>query len=111
MNENYNKLTPAQIERLAMLAEECAEVIQVVGKILRHGYESSNPTIPQEHGVFIPTNFGDLIKELEDIRGVVYGMIQAGDLPSDFFETETPDEVWQRKLRWTHHQENYNAKS
>lgn len=39
----YNNLTPGQLERLAYLAEECAEVIQIVGKIIRHGYYSSNP--------------------------------------------------------------------
>jgi hypothetical protein len=104
-SENFNNLTPAETERLAMLAEECAEVIQVVGKILRHGYDSSNPTIPKEHGVFIPTNFGDLIKELRDIQGVIYGMVQARDLPRDFLENEEPENVWQKKLKWTHHQD------
>jgi hypothetical protein len=29
---HFNGLTPAQAERLAMLAEEAAEVIQVIGK-------------------------------------------------------------------------------
>ncbi len=40
---HFNKLSPAQAERLALLAEECAEVIQIVGKILRHGYSSCHP--------------------------------------------------------------------
>ncbi len=35
---HYNNLTPAEAERLAILAEECGEVIQAVGKILRHGW-------------------------------------------------------------------------
>lgn len=43
MSTQFNQLTPAEHERLAILAEECAEVIQVVGKILRHGYESRHP--------------------------------------------------------------------
>lgn len=34
---HFNNLTPGEAERLAMLAEECGEVIQAVGKILRHG--------------------------------------------------------------------------
>lgn len=34
----FNGLSPAEVERLALLAEECGEVIQTVGKILRHGY-------------------------------------------------------------------------
>ncbi len=36
---NYNILTPAQAERLALLAEEMGEAIQAIGKILRHGYD------------------------------------------------------------------------
>lgn len=43
MKEHFNKLSPSEAERLAILAEECAEVIQMVGKILRHGYESHHP--------------------------------------------------------------------
>ena len=37
MTEHFNGLTPAEDERLAMLAEECAEVIKIVSKIQRHG--------------------------------------------------------------------------
>jgi hypothetical protein len=37
---SFNQLTDAEAERLALLAEECGEVVQVIGKILRHGYES-----------------------------------------------------------------------
>ncbi len=44
MNQPFNKLTDSEAERLAILAEECAEVIKCVGKILRHGYESFDPT-------------------------------------------------------------------
>ncbi len=43
MQDHFNRLTPAEAERLAMLAEEAAEVIQIVGKILRHGYASYHP--------------------------------------------------------------------
>lgn len=43
MEQNFNKLTPAETERLAILMEECAEVIHVCGKILRHGYDSTHP--------------------------------------------------------------------
>lgn len=39
----YNKLTAAETERLAILAEELGEAIQVIGKIIRHGYKSRNP--------------------------------------------------------------------
>lgn len=39
----FNELTPGQVERLALLAEELAEAVQVVGKILRHGLHSCHP--------------------------------------------------------------------
>lgn len=38
----FNKLTEAEVERLALLMEEMAEASQVIGKILRHGYDSSH---------------------------------------------------------------------
>lgn len=41
MSEPFsNNLTDVEIERLGLLAEECGEVLQLVGKILQHGYES-----------------------------------------------------------------------
>lgn len=43
----FPNLSPAELERLAILAEECAEVIQVIGKIQRHGFESYNPFDPK----------------------------------------------------------------
>ena len=41
--EHFNRLSPAEDERLTVLAEECSEVIQAICKIQRHGYESFNP--------------------------------------------------------------------
>lgn len=43
MSEHFNQLTPAEVERLSIIIEECAEVQHIACKILRHGYESSNP--------------------------------------------------------------------
>jgi NTP pyrophosphatase (non-canonical NTP hydrolase) len=37
-----NNLSEAEIERLALLGEECGEVQQAIGKVLRHGYESTH---------------------------------------------------------------------
>lgn len=36
-------MTNSELERLAILAEECAEVQQIICKIIRHGFESYNP--------------------------------------------------------------------
>lgn len=43
MNKSINDLTPEMIEGLAILAEECGEVVQMIGKILRHGLMNAHP--------------------------------------------------------------------
>ena len=44
----FNELTPAEAGAiLRLLAEEMGEALQVVGKILRHGYESYHPSHPE----------------------------------------------------------------
>lgn len=43
MEKHFNNLTPAELERLSILAEECGEVIKEVNKIIRHGYEDYSP--------------------------------------------------------------------
>jgi hypothetical protein len=94
--KHFNQLTPAQAERLAMLAEECGEVIQIVGKILRHGYESYHPANPRL------TNRDLLAKELRDVNAVLQVMGR-----SELREYSIQDwiGVWDRKLQYTHHQE------
>lgn len=69
MSEHYNGLTPAEAERLAWLAEECGEVIQAVTKILRHGYNSYDPTKPNHKG-----NRADLVREIGDLQKVIHFM-------------------------------------
>lgn len=71
-----NQLTEAGIERLALLAEECAEVIQVIGKILRHGLDSSSPV---KHPLGQDTNRVILQRELQDVYLAVELMKQERD--------------------------------
>lgn len=40
---SFNGLGDDEIERLALLIEECSEVSQIACKILRHGYNSYHP--------------------------------------------------------------------
>lgn len=56
------ELTPAELERLAILMEECAEVQHIIGKIIRHGYHSFNPIIenPQINRELLEKEIGDL---------------------------------------------------
>lgn len=91
---HFNKLSPAEAERLAWLAEECAEVIQAIGKILRHGYESYDPSDLKHKG-----NRADLERELNDVLAAIGLMEKKGDISTP--TAELPDG---RTLRYMHHQ-------
>jgi len=99
MVKPFNKLTPAEAERLAMLAEEAGEIVQIVGKVLRHGYESKHPD-----NLDGPNNRTMLKKEVDDLCAIWMQMARCGDVSHgfDFDEIKT---VWQRKRKFTHHQE------
>lgn len=94
MAEHFNRLTPAEAERLAMLAEEAGEIVQVVGKILRHGYESHYPGIPSE------TNRDLLANEVCDFLAVVQMMDEDFNVGGGL----EPDDAIAKKLRFAHHQ-------
>lgn len=90
-----NDLTEAESERLAILAEEAAEVVQMVGKTLRHGYASQHP----DGG---PINRALLRDEIIDFMAVLTMMVDENDMISlDQLEV---DERIKRKLKYTHHQ-------
>jgi NTP pyrophosphatase (non-canonical NTP hydrolase) len=96
MSTFSNNLTPAQVELLAILAEECAEVVQSVCKVLRHGYESTN------NGKLPCTNREDLEREMGDLRAAMILLCESGDA-----DKATVHHYADRKLkapRYTHHQ-------
>lgn len=72
---NFNNLTPSEVERLSCLAEEMGEVIQIIGKILRHGYDSYSPKDPLQ-----TTNRTLLERELGDVRYWMIELCNKGDL-------------------------------
>lgn len=98
MTEHFNKLTPAEDERLAMLAEECAGVIQIVSKIQRHGYDSWHPADPLK-----TTNRAMLRKEVTDIAAVTAAMLTRDDF--GMFTEANVKAAWRKKLLYAHHQE------
>jgi hypothetical protein len=73
--KHFNELSPAEAERLAILAEEMGEAIQVIGKILRHGYDSCNP-----HRMGEPRNRHLLEIELGDVMYAIDAMDKAKDI-------------------------------
>lgn len=74
---HFNKLTPAQAERFAILMEEMAEAQQVIGKILRHGLESYHPETEE-------CNRDLLAKELGHVDYAIHMLTQAGDLNAGY---------------------------
>ena len=63
--KQFNGLTASEAERLFLLLEELGEVQQVIGKILRHGYESHHPNGG-------PNNRTLLEMELEDVLAALH---------------------------------------
>lgn len=104
MIENFNKLTPAEAERLACLIEECSEVIQAATKILRHGYVSFDPTNPDHCG-----NRLDLRTEIVDALAAMNDLFSAGDIPqANIYSDAISLELARKRQRYMHHQESEN---
>ena len=97
---HYNGLTPNEAERLAILAEEMGEALQIVGKILRHGYDSFHPNNPG-----VVTNRMLLEHELTDVEAAI--TMIARDIPTLLREPQHDlaiNNAMRKKLRWAHHQ-------
>ncbi len=89
----FNELTPAEVERLSMLAEEAGEVVKAVGKILRHGYGSCHPVTKVHNGCALG-------EEIEDFFRVASHLKACGDV--DFAETVFDDGLG-KKAKYMHH--------
>ena len=88
---HFNELSPAEAERLAILAEECGEVVQACMKVLRHGFDSH-------------TNRADLLKEVGDVTAAIKLMTAAGDIDSHAVKIAALSKL-ERIRPWLHHQE------
>lgn len=96
MTEFSNKLSPAQAELLAILAEECAEAVQAVCKVLRHGYDSD------DEGRRQTTNREDLEREMGDVRAAMILLCESGDVHKHAVHHHADQKL--RLPRYTHHQ-------
>jgi hypothetical protein len=91
-------LSLAELERVAILAEECGEVIQVCGKILRYGWESCSPFDER-----CRPNRVLLERELGDVRAIIDLMLQSGDVRR-VDVAAWRDQKRTALRRWTHYQ-------
>jgi hypothetical protein len=93
----FNNLSDVEAERLALMAEECAAVVQIIGKILRHGYASRHPDTGQRNRELLE-------RELGDVQAASALMHNAGDIRAGvvaIFGTEKLLEV----RKYLHHQD------
>lgn len=95
----FSNLTNAEAERLAILAEECGEVVQMVGKVLRHGYRSSSPLKPKGS----PNNRALLSMEIGHIYAAVRRMVEANDIDAHVVVTNGDDKFLSASP-YLHHQ-------
>jgi hypothetical protein len=91
-------MTPAQIERLALLIEECAEAQQAACKSLRHGYDSINPLEPMG-----PDNQSLLEKEIGHVQHAIDRLCEALELDPSNIERARKAKAASIG-RWLHHQ-------
>lgn len=94
-----HNLSPAQTERITVLAEEAAEIVQACTKILRHGFFSVHPACPDID------NRARLIQELGDLRAVLAIVMQAGDLTTTEYVQAACSKL-ERVQQYLHEDEN-----
>lgn len=96
--KHFNQLTAAEDELLAFLAEECAEVIQAVTKIQRHGFNSSNPLATNP-----VTNRRSLECEIGHVLAAVNMLDSEGHISGVHVTVELKQKLVDVR-RWLHHQ-------
>jgi NTP pyrophosphatase (non-canonical NTP hydrolase) len=94
--KNFNMLVPAETERLFCLIEEAGEMLQIVGKIGRHGYYSCHPNGG-------PNNRELLERELGDLLYSIRAMAKKYDIDMNLVE-EHAFEKANRIKPYLHHQ-------
>jgi NTP pyrophosphatase (non-canonical NTP hydrolase) len=93
----YNRLSPRDAELLAWLAEECGEVVQAIGKVLRHGWDGRDPTRDGSN-----TNRRNLEKELGDVARAVITLADVGGVDDTRIKALSAKKP---SGRWLHEQE------
>ena len=96
MTRTVPELSKSETERLTILAEECAEVIHIVCKILRHGYEETHPNGG-------PVNREILQQEMGDLQAIKNLMCESNDIDAKVIYNYC-DKKRERLGRYTYHQ-------
>jgi NTP pyrophosphatase (non-canonical NTP hydrolase) len=95
MTEPFNQVTPKEAELLAILAEECGELVQAIGKVLRHGFMSVHPVSEE-------TNLANLEREMGDVRAAMIMLCDEGITNKKAIH-EAADEKLRKVIKYMHH--------
>lgn len=95
MSDHFNGLTAEQAELLALLSEECGELVQIIGKTMRHGLDSYHPVTKE-------TNRRALTREMGDVRAAMLLLCEAGTV-SKLHIHQYADDKLSRVQRCLHH--------
>jgi NTP pyrophosphatase (non-canonical NTP hydrolase) len=95
-----DKVLAPQAERLTLVTEESSEVGQAVAKVLRHGYESTNPDQPGS-----ASNRKHLAKELGQHLLAMRMLVASGDV-SEADVMLAMKQKAESIHQWLHHPEN-----
>ena len=95
MGEHFNKLSPEAAERIAMLMEEAGEVVQICGKILRHGLNNHHPDNSTPNSALLRREITDFLAVAHACRNKEF---------QGFPGAEETANAWQKKLKYAHHQ-------
>lgn len=96
---HFNQLTPAEAERLALLSEELGEAQQIIGKILRHGYQNYHPDDPEK-----TTNRTLLAQEMGHVWAATQMLVIPQDISGMILE-RSRGEKHEKVKKWMHHQD------
>ena len=96
----FSATTCAEAERLIKLMEECAEVIQICSKILRHGWDSRDPTVDPLVSVH---NRRLLCDEVADVLAALEAIYRQGDIARELVNDLVPSR-YRHALKYMHHQ-------
>lgn len=67
--ENFNKLSAVETECLSIVSEEAGEIVQAIGKTLRHGMRCS--VINDSGAQVFYDNIADVVQEFADISAAM----------------------------------------
>ena len=96
---HFNQLKPAEAERLALLLEEMGEAQQVIGKILRHGYDSCHPDDREK-----TSNRALLAKEIGHVFAATLMLLKCQDISGEILD-RSRQEKREKVKQWMHHQD------